>query len=105
MNKVNKGFASDSSNSYDITTIGYKFTDIDKARIKKCQKLIKNNPFISQMRIDIDGDVKFYDDDREVSDWRTGIIQLIVFSNSLYIYTEHKHDSGDYFESEEINLA
>lgn len=104
MNKVNKSFASDNSSSYDVTTIGYEFTDIDKARIKKCQKLIKNNPFISQMRIDIDGDVKFYDDEGEEVHWRTNIIQLIVFSNSIYIYTEHKHNSGDYFESEEINL-
>jgi len=104
MKKVLKGYSTENGSSYDVESIGINFTDKDKFRIISCQNFIKNNSFISNMKIDIDGDVKFFDDNDEEAEWRTIIIQLIVFSNSVYIYTEHKNDSSDYFESEELSI-
>ena len=104
MKKVLKGYSTENGCSYHVHSIGINFTDVDKGRITVCQELIKQNPFISNMRVDIDGDVKFFDDEDEETEWRTNIIQLIVYSNSIYIYTEHKNDSSDYFESVELSI-
>lgn len=104
--KVKKGFSTEFSSSYMIEEIAFNLTENDIERIKKCTKFLKENTFASHIRIDIEGDIIFLDDEGdEVEDWRTIVRELIVFSESIYIYSESKYDSGDYFESEEISIT
>jgi hypothetical protein len=114
---MKKGIAfrsSDYSASSEVEKIEIGFSDIDKENIKKSIEILKENNFISHLRIDIKGsityfndeDVKYYSDDEDenVGCWRVDVEQFIVYTSGVYYYAQNKWDSGDYIESEEINI-
>jgi hypothetical protein len=68
---------------------------------------LKENNFISHLRIDIKGSITYLDDeDTNIEDgnWRVDVEQFIVYTSGVYYYAQNKWDSGDYIESEEINI-
>lgn len=107
---MKKGIAfrsSDYSASSEVEKIEIKFSDIDKENIKKSIEILKENNFISHLRIDIKGSITYLDDeDTNIEDgnWRVDVEQFIVYTSGVYYYAQNKWDSGDYIESEEINI-
>ena len=107
---MKKGIAfrsSDYSASSEVEKIEIKFSDIDKENIKKSVEILKENNFISHLRIDIKGSITYLDDeDTNIEDgnWRVDVEQFIVYTSGVYYYAQNKWDSGDYIESEEINI-
>lgn len=107
---MKKGIAfrsSDYSASSEVEKIEVEFSDIDKENIKKSVEILKENNFISHLRIDIKGSITYLDDeDTNIEDgnWRVDVEQFIVYTSGVYYYAQNKWDSGDYIESEEINI-
>jgi hypothetical protein len=107
---MKKGIAfrsSDYSASSEVEKIEIGFSDIDKENIKKSIEILKENSFISHLRIDIKGSITYLDDeDTKIEDgnWRVDVEQFIVYTSGVYYYAQNKWDSGDYIESEEINI-
>ena len=63
---MEKGIAfrsSDYSPSTCIDKLQIVFSDTDKENIKKSIKILKKNKFISHLRIDINGSVKYLDEE------------------------------------------
>ena len=99
--------SSDYSASSEVEKIEIEFSDIDKENIKKSVEILKENNFISHLRIDIKGSITYLDDeDTNIEDgnWRVDVEQFIVYTSGVYYYAQNKWDSGDYIESEEINI-
>jgi hypothetical protein len=107
---MKKGIAfrsSDYSASSEVEKIEIGFSDIDKENIKKSIEILKENGFISHLRIDIKGSITYLDDEDviiEDGNWRVDVEQFIVYTSGVYYYAQNKWDSGDYIESEEINI-
>lgn len=98
-------FRTDYSASLDIKKLDIVLSEQDKENIAKAQAIVKDNRFISSIKIDISGSVKYLsDEDQEVEDWRVDVEYFIVYSNAFYYYAQNKWDSGDYIESEELYL-
>lgn len=98
-------FRTDNSSSYEIEKLDIVLSEQDKDNIAKAQVIVKDNKFISNIRIDVSGSVKYLSEgDQEVEDWRVDVEQFIVYSNAFYYYAQNKWDSGDYIESDELYL-
>jgi hypothetical protein len=98
-------FRTDNSSSYEIEKLDIVLLEQDLINIKKAQRIMKEKRFISSIRIDVLGSVKYLsEEDQEVEDWRVDVEQFIVYSNAFYYYAQNKWDSGDYIESEELYL-
>lgn len=93
------------SSSSEIEKLDIVLSEQDKYNIKESQAIIKSNKFISSIRIDVSGSVKYLsEEDQEVEDWRVDVEQFIVYSNAFYYYAQSKWDASDYIESEELYL-
>lgn len=98
-------FRTDNSSSYEIEKLDIVLLEQDLINIKKAQRIMKEKRFISSIRIDVLGSVKYLsEENQEVEDWRVDVEQFIVYSNAFYYYAQNKWDSGDYIESEELYL-
>lgn len=95
------------SSSSCIEKLEIIFSDTDKENIKKSIKILKENAFISHLRIDINGSITYFDDENiECGDdeWRVDVEQFIVYTSAVYYYAQSKWDCSDYIESGEINI-
>ena len=98
-------FRTEDSASYNIEKIDIILSKQDIENIQKAQTILKDNKFISNVRIDVLGLVIHLDyEDSKNDDWRVDVEQFIVYSNCFYYYAQSKWDSGDYLESEELSL-
>lgn len=98
-------FRTDYSASLDITKLDINPTEQDLTNIKKAQEIIRDNKFISSIRIDVLGNVLYLDDEEnEQNEWRVDVEQFIVYSNAFYYYAQSKWDASDYIESDELYL-
>jgi hypothetical protein len=98
-------YRTDYSASLDIEKLDIVLSEQDKENITKAQVILKENKFISSIRIDVLGSVKYLsDEDQKVEDWRVDVEQFIVYSNAFYYYAQSKWDASDYIESEELYL-
>ena len=97
------------SNEYADTPfkVRFEFTGEDVFRIGACQSMIKQNKGklqINSMRIE-PGDYTLLDEDDVLnSDWPDEGGQLIVYEESIYFYSQSRHDSGDQIESAPITF-
>jgi hypothetical protein len=98
-------YRTDYSASLDIEKLDIVLSEQDKENITKAQAILKENKFISSIRIDVLGSVKYLsDEDQKVEDWRVDVEQFIVYSNVFYYYALSKWDASDYIESEDLYL-
>ena len=107
-------YSLDHSESYDICHLKIELSEIDKENIKKSVEILKENKFISHLRIDVNSRVTYLDIDKnnyysdvpeeDMFKWRLDVEQFIVYTNSVFYYAQNKWDNGDYFESTEISI-
>jgi len=104
-NLVDIAFRSDNSASGSINKMKITINKADKFNILKAQQMLKDNSFISNIRVNITSDIIYLDDNNHpTEDWRVDVEQFIIYSNSFYLYAQCKWDSSDYIESIEITL-
>ena len=113
MRKIVECVAQEDSEAKDIKHFKIDFSDIDKANIKRAFEILNEDRFISNLRIDVDGDVIYIDsdgnryysgDDDDKFKWIADTELFIVYKDSIYYYAQSKWDILDYIESEEINI-
>jgi hypothetical protein len=100
-------FRSENSSSYEIQFLQIELSEKDKESILKAQKIVKENSFISSIRVSINSDIEYLNDEKKEildSDFRVDTEFFIVYSNSFYYYAQNKWQSCDYFESSEMEI-
>lgn len=99
-------FSNEESSASIIDNIKIVLTAEDKTNIIKAVELINDNKFIEQIRVSVNGEVTFFDDeDNKVNDiWKTDVIQFIVFSDIFVLYAQNKWHSGDQIESDSFSI-
>lgn len=99
-------FAQDYSDAMSIETLKIHITPTDVGNIRSAMAVLKANPFMSSIHIDLNGHVEYLDDDNdEVEDWRVDVERFVVYSDSVYYYAQNKWHSGDQIESEAIEAS
>lgn len=99
-------FRVEHSASYNIDKLDISLSKQDIKNIQKAQTILRNNKFISNVRINVNGEVIYLDDENnQDEEWRVDVEQFIVYTGSFYYYAQSKWDSGDYLESEELLLT
>jgi len=98
-------FSQDYSDAMSIETLKINITPTDIGNIRSAMAILKANPFMVSIHIDLNGHVEYLDDEgNEVEDWRTDVERFVVYSDSAYYYAQNKWHSGDQIESEAIEL-
>ena len=92
----------DYSDANQVEKLKINITSTDLDNIKKAMRIVRDNDFISSVKIDIDGFVGYVDDLDEEVDWRADVEQFIVYSDCVYYYAQNKWHSGDQIESDSI---
>lgn len=89
------------SDSYAIERIKVDLSEQDKENILKACELVNNNEFIDNIRISVNSEVTFFDDeDNDITDfWKCEVFQFIVYNDCVFLYAQNKFDSGDQIES------
>lgn len=93
------------SEASQIEKLIINVTPTDVENIKKAMDIVKNNPLISSINIDLNGYVENVDDLGEEVDWKADVERFIVYDNSVYYYAQNKWHSGDQIESDCIELS
>lgn len=109
-------FRTEYSGSDEVEKLDINLTEQDIINIKKAQEIVKDNNFISNIRVDVLGSVVYLDEygndiylkddeeEEEIGKWRVDVEQFIVYSNAFYYYAQSKWDASDYIESDELYL-
>ncbi len=74
----------------------------DMILIKKCREFLKENPEVSDLRIDVYV-TQFLDDEGDNMDFASDVNKLVISSDSVHYYGQHKYDSTAQLESEDFN--
>ena len=94
------------SDASQIETLKIHITPTDIGNIRSAMAILKTNPFMVSINIDLDGHVDYLDcDNNEVEEWRTDVERFVVYSDSVYYYAQNKWHSGDQIESEAIEVS
>jgi len=81
------------------------YLELVNLNIEKAMKIVKENPFISSIRVSSLSTVEYLNEnDEDVKDWRVDVEEWIVYGDGFYFYCQNKWDSSDQLESEHINL-
>jgi hypothetical protein len=100
-----KVFLNEFSSESGIENLTITLSEEDVKNIKEAQEILKNNNFISQLRLKIIGDVVYKDDEDEiVTDYEIDIQEFIVNKDSFCYYSQNKWSSFNYIVSEDLNL-
>lgn len=96
----------DVSDSFAIENIRIDLSDEDKANILKASELVKDNKFIENIRISVDSEVTFLnDEDEDITDnWKCDVMQFIVYNDSVFLYAQNKWHAGDQIESHSYSI-
>ena len=77
---------------------------VDTERMKELMKNVRENN-LEEIRVRADGE---YFDDVECTDehteFRSDVERFIVYGGSFLYYAQHKHNSSDQFETEEVSI-
>lgn len=94
-------FSNSYSDAMSIDQVQIKLSDVDIENIKRASKLVKDNKFITSIKIEVDGEVDYLDenDDPADVDWRVDVQNFMVYDDTFYYYAQNKWDSGDQIES------
>lgn len=94
-------FSNEDSQATLIDKIKIVLSDDDKANILKAVEISKANKFIEQIRVSVNGEVTFLDDENNDINgyWKTDVIQFIVYIDTFFLYAQNKWHSGDQIES------
>lgn len=99
-------FRTQAETSYDIESVRINLCDEDIENIRLASKLVNENKFIENIRIAVNSDVDFIDDEDEIStnDWRCDVMQFIVYGDAFIFYAQNKWESADQIESEAFDI-
>ena len=102
---VSKVFLNEFSSESGIENVIITLSEEDIKNIKEAQEILKNNNFISQLRLNISGDVIYKDSEDEiVKDYKIDTQEFIVNKDSFCYYAQNKWSSFNYIVSEDLNL-
>jgi hypothetical protein len=104
--KLNKGiaFRTDNNGSYMVEEVELTFTPKDIRLIKKSINFCNKNKSVFSVKVDFDNYTFLEDDGKIAEEWRSDSNSLIIYSDSVYFYSQSKYDAGDQLETEEISL-
>lgn len=83
------------------TTLEIELTPHDILLIQKCQKLLKENKEISDLRIDCYV-TQFFDEVDDNIDFSSDVNKLVISISGIHYFGQHKYDSTAQLESEDI---
>lgn len=93
-----------STENFDIERIKINLSDTDKVNLLAANKLMKENKFIENIRINVGGEVEFIDDEKNVVDYEADVMQFIVYEDDFVFYAQHKMNAGNQIESEFVTI-
>jgi hypothetical protein len=96
----------DVSDSFEIEKIKVDLCDEDKENILKANQLMKDNKFIENIRVSVNSEVSFInDEDNDITEkWKCDVMQYIVYDDTFFLYAQNKWNSGDQIESHGISI-
>jgi hypothetical protein len=105
MNKkliVEVGFTTDHMG--EISHFELEFAEKQLTQIRKHQAYLRDNPEVFKVVMDFDAEL-LADEEGTPSDFRADGGELFVFANSIYYFTQSRHDASSQYESREIPNA
>lgn len=73
----------------------------DLIAIKEARKFLKENPKVTDMRIDV-AVYSMTDESGEEVDFQSDVNKLVISSTNVYYYGQHKYDSTSQLESDDL---
>jgi hypothetical protein len=102
---LEKGHASEDAEYFNIDTIRIKMKKTTKESLRDAQNTIVHHKDWWGIEVRCDDEVSYLSEEgEEEDDFRTDIEYYRVSSDSIILFTQHKHNSGAQIESESFEI-